>query len=84
MRSPMNPIDQYELLSDASQLAIIGGALWVVAAVAALMEWRRSRRRDLARLEQVGWMPWTGLFMLAAMLGAGCLAMSLPAVISGS
>jgi hypothetical protein len=79
----MNLIEQYELLSDAGQLAIIGAGLWVLAAFAGMMEWRRGRRRDLARLEKVGWVPWTSLFMLAALLGAGILAMSLPAVLKG-
>lgn len=79
----MNPFDQYAMLSDAGQLAVIGGALWALAAMAGLMEWRRSRRRNLARLEQVGWVPWTAIFMLAAMLGAGLLALSLPVVLKG-
>jgi hypothetical protein len=81
----MGLIEQYELLSDAGQVAVIGAMLWALAGFCALMEWRRSRRRkrDFARLEQVGWMPWTGLFMLTALLGAGCLAMSLPIVLRG-
>ena len=79
----MDIVAQFELMSDAVQLATVGGALWVFAAFAALMERRRAKSRDLARLEQVGWVPWTGLLMLAAMLGGGCLALSLPVVISG-
>jgi hypothetical protein len=54
-----------------------------LAGFAGFMERRRAKARDLDRLEQVGWVPWTGLFMLAAMLGGGCLAMGLPAVIGG-
>jgi hypothetical protein len=77
----MDIVAQFALLSDAAQLAVAGGTLWVFAAFAALMERRRAKRRDVARLEAVGWVPWTGLFMLAAMLGGGCLAMSLPVVI---
>jgi hypothetical protein len=81
----MSLLEQYELLSDAGQVAVIGAALWALAAIFALMEWRRTRRRkqDFVRLEQVGWVPWTGLFMLTALLGAGCLAMSLPIVLKG-
>lgn len=79
----MDIVAQFELLSDAAQLAWAGGALWVLAGVAALMERRRAKRRDVARLEQVGWVPWTSLFMLAAIAGGGCLAMSLPAVMKG-
>lgn len=79
----MDIVAQFELMSDAAQLASVGGMLWVFAGFAALMERRRAKSRNLDRLEQVGWVPWTGLFMLAAMLGGGCLAMSLPVVIGG-
>ncbi|MFL0357158.1 hypothetical protein ACI5KX_11855 [Erythrobacter sp. GH1-10] len=72
---------QFELLSDAAQLAIAGGAFWVLAAFCALMERRRNRTRDVARLERVGFMPWTTLFVLFAVIGGGMLAMSLPVVL---
>jgi hypothetical protein len=80
----MDLVAQFELLSDAAQIAWAGGACLVFAVFASLMEWRRTRTRNLARLEQVGWVPWTGLFLLSAMLGAGLLAMSLPVVIRGN
>jgi hypothetical protein len=79
----MELIAQFGLMSDAAQLAWTGAALWLVAGLAALMERRRNTRRDLSRLEQVGWVPWTGVFLLTAMLGGGCLAMGLPAVLTG-
>ncbi len=79
----MDLVAQFELLSDAAQIAWAGGACLVFAMFASLMEWRRGRKRNLARLEQVGWVPWTGLFLLSAMLGAGLLAMSMPAVLKG-
>lgn len=81
-RRTMNVIAQFELLSDAAQLAWTGAGLWLIAGFFSLMERRRTRLRDLVRLDQVGWVPWTGLFMLAAILGGGCLAMGLPGVIS--
>lgn len=74
---------QFELLSDAAQLAIVGGGFWVFAGFCALMERRRNRTRDVARLERVGFMPWTILFVLGAIIGGGCLAMSLPVVLGG-
>lgn len=79
----MDVIAQFELLSDAARMAWLGGALWLFAAFATLMERRRARLRNVARLETVGWVPWTALFVLAATLGAGLLAMSLPAVLKG-
>ncbi|MDP5103648.1 MAG: hypothetical protein NWP98_06950 [Erythrobacter sp.] len=80
----MDIITQFELLSDAAQLAVIGGLFWVLAGFAGLMDWRRTKRRDLGRIDQVGWVPWTGLFMAAAMIGGGCLALSLPVVLGGA
>jgi hypothetical protein len=77
----MDLIDRFELLSDAAQLAVTGGLFWLFAVFAGVMERRRAKSRDLARLEQVGWVPWLGLFMLAAIIGGGMLAISLPAVL---
>ncbi|MCZ8135388.1 MAG: hypothetical protein O9266_03715 [Porphyrobacter sp.] len=77
----MDLIARFELLSDAAQLALTGGLFWLFAGFAGYMERRRMKRRDLARLEQVGWVPWLGLFMGAAIIGGGMLAMSLPVVL---
>lgn len=79
----MDWIGQLALLTDAAQLALAGGLLWAFAGFAAVMDRRRARARNVARLEQVGWVPWTGLFVFAAILGGGCLAMSLPVVLGG-
>lgn len=77
----MDLIARFELLSDAAQLALTGGLFWLFAGFAGYMERRRMKRRDLARLEQVGWVPWLGLFMGAAIIGGGMLAVSLPVVL---
>ncbi len=69
------------LASDAERVAVTGAAFWLVAAMCALMEWRRGRNRSVERLERVGWVPWTGIFLMCAMIGGGCLAMSLPVVL---
>jgi hypothetical protein len=79
----MDVIAQIELMSDAAQLACLGAALWAFAAFASVMERRRARARNMARLEAVGWMPWTTLFVLAATAGAGLLAMAVPLVLKG-
>jgi len=71
----------FALLSDAQQLAIIGGCFWVLAGFCALMERRRNKTRNVTRLERVGYMPWTTLFVLCAIVGGGMLAMSLPVVL---
>jgi hypothetical protein len=75
----MDIITQFELLSDAARLAVIGGMFWAFAVFAGLMERRRAKSRDVGRLEQVGFVPWTGLFMAAAMIGGGCLMMAMAA-----
>ncbi len=80
----MDMLNRFALLSDAAQLAVTGGLFWVFAAFAGFMERRRMKRRDLSRLEQVGWVPWLGLFMGAAIIGGGMLAISLPVVLGNS
>lgn len=80
-RRMSDPLSQFALLSEAGQLAVVGAGLWVLAGVCGVMDYRRGKRRDVSRLEQVGWVPWLTLFMLLAIIGGGLLALSLPAVI---
>ena len=54
--------------SDAKLLVVCGLACWLVAAVALVAERRRHARTSL---DQVGWVPWTGLFL--AMLVCGTM-----------
>ena len=77
-----DPLSQFAMLSEASQLAVVGAGLWLVAGFCGLMDYRRGRKRDVARLEQVGWVPWLALFMTLLLIGGGLLAVSLPAVIA--
>lgn len=67
--------------SDAALMALAGLAFWAFAALALVMERRRVKKRDLARLERVGFMPWTPLFLASVVIGGGMLAMSLPVVL---
>ena len=66
--------------SDAEILALWGAGFLLLAAIASLMERRRMKR---ARINRVGWVPWTGLFLGCAVIGGGLLALALPAVIKG-
>ena len=75
-------LTQWALASEAMRITAVGAAFWVLAGLAALMEWRRNRSRSLERLEKVGWVPWTPIFMACAMIGGGCLAMGVPAVLA--
>jgi hypothetical protein len=76
--SAMDIVTQILLLSDAAILALIGASCLLLAGLFALMDWRRNRLRSIDRLEQVGWMPWTGLFLMFAIVGVMLVALALP------
>ena len=67
--------------SDAALLAVAGAVCWALAVVCLIMDRMREKRRSVDRLERVGFVPWTGLFLGLAIIGGGCLAMSLPVVL---
>lgn len=77
----MDLFTQLALSSDAAQLTFAGALFWLFAGLCLMMEKLRNRRRSVERLEQVGFMPWTNLFIACAIIGGGCLAMSLPVVL---
>ncbi|MEM7781390.1 MAG: hypothetical protein AAF697_13460 [Pseudomonadota bacterium] len=77
----MDILNQLALSSDAAQLAMLGLACWVLAAICLVMDRLRQKRRSHKRLERVGFMPWTTLFISLAIIGGGCLAMSVPVVL---
>lgn len=64
--------------SDAELLALWGVGCLIVALIAFVMERLRSKR---ARFDQVGFMPWLGLFMAAAVIGGGLLALAVPGML---
>ena len=66
--------------SDAELAAFWGGIFLLIALSCMLMERRRSRRREINR---IGWMPWTGLFLVFAVFGGGLLALSVPVILRG-
>ena len=60
--------------SDATLLALAGGALLVLALIALVADWRRARRK---RIDAVGWVPWTFVFLVCAICGIGLLTMAI-------
>ena len=50
------------------------GAALAVAVTAALMERRRSQRRDF---DSVGWVPWRGIQVMAFFAALGCALLAL-------
>lgn len=81
MSRTMEWLTQLAFASDASRLALGGALCWVFAGVCLVMDRRRGKSRPVERLEKVGWVPWTNLFVASAIIGGGCLATSLPVVL---
>jgi len=77
----MDFVNRLLFASDAMLLALVGLACVLFAGFASLMERRRNRARDIDQLERVGWMPWTSVFVISAIIGMGLLAMSVPVVL---
>lgn len=69
--------------SDGVILGLWGGACQLLASAALVMDRRRHRRDRIGAPDRVGWMPWTLLFLLFAVIGVGLLAASLPALMRG-
>ncbi len=63
--------------SDSARLALVGGAFILVAAFAVIMDRRRHRRDRVQAADRVGWVPWTTLYLLSAVLGLGLIAAAL-------
>lgn len=74
----VNEPDFLLFASDAELAAYWGGACVLAALVCMLMERRRTRRTEINR---IGWMPWTGLFLIFAVIGGGLLAVAIPAIV---
>ncbi len=52
--------------SDAEVAMIAGAGFLLLAGLMSLAERRRVRRQ---RIDRVGWVPWTGLFLIFAVIG---------------
>tara|TARA_B100000678_G_scaffold138535_1_gene115744 strand:- start:127 stop:420 length:294 start_codon:yes stop_codon:yes gene_type:complete len=66
--------------SDADILAMWGAGFLMLALFTLVMDRRRNRR---ARIDRIGWMPWTGLFLTFAVIGGGLLAVAIPGMLRG-
>jgi hypothetical protein len=62
----MNLPDALKFASDAELALAAGLALLVLAGLMSFAERRRVRRE---RIDRVGWVPWTGLFLVFAVVG---------------
>ncbi|MXO57506.1 hypothetical protein GRI36_11520 [Altererythrobacter gangjinensis] len=66
--------------SEAKILGLWGLAMICIAAAALIAERRRNR---VARIDRIGWVPWTAIFMFSAMIGAGLLALAAKGIAAG-
>jgi hypothetical protein len=66
--------------SDAEMAAMVGGAFLALAALMSLAERRRVRRE---RIDRVGWVPWTGLFLVCAVIGLTLVGLGAMGLIRG-
>lgn len=66
--------------SDATLAALAGGGLLLLAVVAGFAERRRLRR---SRIDAVGFMPWTAVFLLSFFPGISLLTIALTGWLAG-
>ncbi|PZO71719.1 MAG: hypothetical protein DI636_02825 [Pelagerythrobacter marensis] len=66
--------DHFRFASDAEWAAITAGAMFLIAGFASWAERRRTRR---AAIDRVGMVPWTGIFLTSAVIGAALLALAI-------
>ncbi len=66
--------DAIRFASDATLSALWGGLLLLGALIAFWAEQRRTKRRDIDR---VGWVPWTKIFFICALIGLTLLMMGI-------
>lgn len=73
----------HQFLTFASEAEIVGLwglALLIVAVIALIGERRRMKR---ARIDRIGWVPWTNIFMVSAIIGMGLLALAAKGIMAG-
>lgn len=66
--------------SDATLVALAGGALVALALIALWAERRRVKRK---RIDAVGFMPWTAIFLIAGFVGMTLLGLGVTGWLSG-
>lgn len=76
-------MSMHEFLTFASEAEIVGLwglALLALAAASLIAERRRMKR---ARIDRIGWVPWTNVFMVSAIVGMGLLALAAKGILAG-
>ena len=76
----MHPPEFLVFANEAQLAALWAAAFLMMAGVARVAESRRIRR---ARIDRVGWVPWTGLFLVCSVIGVTLLALAAKGLLSG-
>lgn len=74
-------LPEHLLFASNAELAALGGLAFLLLAAATRIADRRRLQRQ--SIDHVGWVPWTGLFLVLAMVGLTLLALGVPALIRG-
>ena len=72
--------DELLFASDAEMAVIAGAGVLALAALMNLAERRRVRRQ---RIDRVGWVPWTGLFLVFAVVGLTLVGLGTMGLVRG-
>lgn len=76
----MGYLHQLNFASEADLVVLAGAGLVILSFFALAADRLRIRRKQL---DKVGFMPWTGLFLLGLMAGAALIALALPKALAG-
>jgi len=76
----MKLLDPLLFASDA-ELSLVAGA--AVLLLAALTRYAETRRLKRARIDRVGWMPWTGLFLVLSIAGITLVGLGVIGLLKG-
>lgn len=73
-RTMLHEPDALRFASDSTLMLLWGGAL---LALAGLTMWADIRRTKRKHIDKVGWMPWTKLFFIFALVGITLIGLAL-------
>ena len=80
MRAAMD-FERFITFASEAELVGLWGLGFIVTALVALFA--EKHRNKHARLDRIGWVPWTAIFMVCAMIGGGLIALAAKGIIAG-
>lgn len=69
------------LFASEAEIAVIAGAGFLV--LAGIMSFAERRRIRRERIDRVGWVPWTGLFLVCAVIGVSLFGLGAMGLLRG-